>query len=175
MHFLDSYNKNVVKYDLINKFNFVNSNKIPCIECINLKFSFKKYEFKSLISALIALELITGQKSTFITSKTFNVSLKIQKGDPVGCKLVLRKKKMHNFLYQLLNRFELNKKILKNLGENNFSFYSFKIKNVLSFNQLEKNYVFFKNLHNLHVGIVFSPNLNFKKFKFLLKSYKILV
>ena len=124
MNFLKSYHNNIVKYDLINKFNLETITKLPEIKFINLRFNFKKYELKSLMSALIALELITHQKATFIKSKNFNVSLKIQKGDPVGCKIILRKHKMYNFLYQLLNKFNLkNKKITE--GQMKFSLYSF--------------------------------------------------
>lgn len=171
MYFLESYSKNIVKYDLINKFNFNTVTDLPSIKFINLRFNFKKYEAKSLITGLIALELITNQKSTFITSKKFNVSLKIQKGDPIGCKVVLRKQPMQQFLYQLLNKFELKNK-RSNIETSNFSLYSFKINNILTFDNLEKNYIFFKNLQNLHVGIGTS-NLKFKQFKFLLQLYKI--
>lgn len=173
MHFLEYYSKSVVKYDLINKFRFETSTKLPDIKFINLRFNFKKFEVKSLMSALIALELITNQKATFITSKKFNVSLKLQKGDPIGCKIVLRKLKMRQFLYQLLNKMELIKK-METLNSNKLSLYSFKIKNVLIFNSLEKNYKFFKNLRDLHIGIGTS-NLKFNNFKFLLQSYKIIV
>lgn len=171
MHFLKSYSKNLVKYDLINKFNFKTVNSLPDIKFVNLQFNFKKYEVKSLIAALIALELITSQKATFITSKKFNMSLKIQKGDPIGCKIILRKHNMLNFLYQLLNKIEL--KQTSNLKTSNFFLYSFKITNILVFNNLEKNYTFFKNLKNLHVGIGVSDNLKFKTFQFLMRSYKI--
>lgn len=171
MNFLKCYNKNIVKYDLINKFNFKTVIDLPDFKFIHLRFNFKKYEVKSLVSALVALELITNQKATFITSKKFNVSLKIQKGDPIGCKIILRKHKMHHFLYQLLNKFELKTRSNKS-NTSDFSLYSFKIRNVLIFNNLEKNYIFFKNLQNLHVGIGTS-NLKFKPFKFLFQSYKI--
>ena len=173
MQFLKHYSKNVVKYDLINKFNFKTINSLPEIKFINLRFNFKKSETKSLMSALIALELITGQKATFITSKKFNISLKIQKGDPIGCKIVLRNQNMYNFLYQLLNKSKLAKTAV-NLNTSKFSSYSFIIHNVLIFNNLEKNYAFFKNLQNLHVGIITS-NEKFDIFKFLMKSYKISV
>ena len=173
MNFLKSYSKNLVKYDLINKFNFKTVNSLPDIQFVNLHFNFKKYEVKSLVAALIALELITKQKATFITSKKFNMSLKIQKGDPIGCKITLRRHKMLNFLYQLLNKTELKQTSNKQFSRNNL--YSFKITNILVFNNLEKNYIFFKNLKNLHVGIGISSNLKFKTFKFLMRSYKIYI
>ena len=68
---------------------------------------------------------------------------------------------------------ELKKKI-ETLNSNKLSLYSFKINNVLIFNSLEKNYKFFKNLKDLHIGIGTS-NLKFNNFKFLLQSYKIIV
>ena len=171
MHFLKYYNNNIVKYDLINKFYLKNSTKLPSLKSISLRFNFKKHDLKQLFSALSALELISEQKGAFIKSKSFNVNLKIRKGYPVGCKLILRNYKMQHFIVELLNKiFFTNKKY--NVSQKLSSSFSFTIKNILVFTKLEKNYQFFKNLNNLNVSIITNTE-NFYEFKFLLASYKI--
>lgn len=97
MKFLKNYNENIVKYDLINKFEYTTINNLPKIKKIILSFNFKKFDFKLLISALIALEIISLQKCSLLKAKKFNISLKIRKGNPIGCKVILRKNNMRFF------------------------------------------------------------------------------
>ena len=172
MHFFEHYNENIVKYDLINKFRYKNLIDIPKLRFISLRFNLKKYDLKQLISALAALELITLQKGSLLTSKVSSVSLKIRKGQPVGCKVVLRRDKMLQFLTKLVNKIIIENKEVKQLTTLNYNLFSFKISNILIFNELEKNYQFFKNLKNLDISIATTPT-DFESFLFLLKSYKI--
>jgi len=174
MHFFEHYNENIVKYDLINKFRYKNLTKIPKLNFISLRFNFKKSDLKQLIAALIALELITFQKGSLIESKVSSVSLKIREGQPVGCKVVLRRLKMLEFLTELINKIVIENKKIKRSKIFNYNSFSFKISNVLIFNELEKNYQFFKNLKGLDINISTTPT-DFKNFLFLLKSHKIKV
>jgi|TARA_B110000967_G_C18901297_1_gene575447 large subunit ribosomal protein L5 len=174
MHFFEHYNENIVKYDLINKFRYKNLTKIPKLNFISLRFNFKKSDLKQLIAALIALELITFQKGSLIESKVSSVSLKIREGQPVGCKVVLRRLKMLEFLTKLINKIVIENKKIKRSKIFNYNSFSFKISNVLIFNELEKNYQFFKNLKGLDINISTTPT-DFKNFLFLLKSHKIKV
>ena len=172
MKFLKNYSKSIVKYDLINKFTYKKISNIPKLEKIILNFTFKKYEFKSLLSSLVALELLTFQRPTVTKSKVSNISLKVRKGNPIGCKLTLRKNNMFNFFFKLLNEFfKTTGKKVSSKKQKNKSF-SFMIKNILIFDELEKNYRFFKNLSNLNVTLV-TNSRNTNSLLFLLKSYKI--
>lgn len=173
MKFLNFYNENIVKYDLINKFNFTNINNIPKFQKITLSFNFNKYDFKLLVSALIALEIISLQKCNLLKSKTSNISLKIRKGNPIGCKVTLRKINMQLFFFKLLNNISLLKKnkltMFKNLNINNITL---KFNNTLMFTELEKNYQFFKKLPGLNLTISVNSSTN-NFILFLLKSYKL--
>jgi large subunit ribosomal protein L5 len=102
MHYLDFYYKTVIKYDLINKFNYKNIKELPKIKKIILNFKTKNFKTKTFAATLFALELITLKKCQFITSKKPNIILKIQKGQPVGGKVILKKKKMYHFLSSLI-------------------------------------------------------------------------
>ena len=172
MYLMNNYYNNIVKYDLINKFYYKNVKHLPKVKKIILNFNFKKHNFKNLMSSLLALELIGVQKPIFIKSKTSNITLKIRKGQPVGCKVTLRKHKIYLVIFKLINEFFFSKRNLEIKKPKNSSFLSFQIKNSLIFPELELNYQVFKQLTKLNITIVCNST-TFSEFKFLLKSYKI--
>ena len=170
MHFLTKYSEKVVIYDLINKFQYKIINKLPKLQLVSLSFNFKKFDAKLLISALASLELLTLNKSVLTKSKVSNVSLKIRKGQPIGCKITLRKHTMNKFLFKILNKLILNKTFKKNTSVNMFSI---KLNNMLVFKELEQNYQYFKNLSDLSINIK-TTKCTFEEFLFLMVSFKLI-
>ena len=168
MLFLSQYTETVVKYDLLNKFKYKSTQRMPKLEYIILNFNFNKGEVKTLIPLMAALKLITLQDSKITTSSVSNISFKIRKGQPVGCTLKLKKKRANNLLFILLNNIIPKKKIIKLNG----NMFSFKLNNSLIFSELEKNYKFFKKLPTLNIHIKFSK-CNANEFQCLIKSYKL--
>ena len=168
MHFLNKYTNNVVKYDLINKFQYKMVNKLPSIKFVTLNFNFKKFDIRLLVSSLSALELITLNKGVLVKSKISNVSLKIRKGQPIGCKITLRSNKMDQFLFKILNK-TVTINILKK--KNSINLFSIKLNNILMFKELEQNYRFFKNLSHLNLSIK-TTDCTFEEFGFLITSFK---
>ena len=169
MKIFKTYNKNLVNFDLVNKFSYKSVNKIPKIDSIIINLSLKKNDFKLLIVYLSALKLITKQKGTVILAKKSNIVLKVRKGTPIGCKLTLRKKKMFEFYFKLINKnlLALNKdKITKKV-------FSFQIKDIFTFEELESNYQFFNSLKFFNINIKTKSNCK-KQNKFLLYSFKII-
>ena len=170
MLILQQYNEKIVKYDLLNKFKYNNVKNIPKLKYILLNFTFKNREIKNLIPILGALKLITFQNSKITKSKISNIVFKIRKGNPVGCKVTLRKNKMNKILFSLISEtlptFKYNKL-------NNSNIFLFKINNSLIFNELENNYQFFKKLPSLLIYIKFSE-CSFKEFICLIQSYKLI-
>ena len=174
MHFLENFYFRTIKYDLINKFVYKKTKKIPVLKKIVLNFSSKTINNKKLFSSLLALELTTNQKSVFTTSKNSNISSKIQKGNPVGCKLTLQKFNSFNFFgiivlqilpkFKNINKFILNKKINKNS-------LSFKFSNIFSFSELEKHYYFFNNLPKLNITLI-TTTKNKKELIFFCKLFQ---
>jgi len=171
----NSYYNNIIKYDLINKFNYKNHKQIPKIIKIILIFNCKNINIKKLISSLIALELITNQKGVILTSKKSNLVLKLRKGNPIGCKVTLHKKTMNFFYYRLISEIFPNIKLFEGFHlkkfVNNFNSFSFKINKTLFFIELEKYYQFFKDLPNLQLIIITNSLFSFE-LSFLLQSYK---
>ena len=91
MHFLDYFYTKTLKFDLINKFYYKELKNLPKLKKIVLNFNCRTTNLKTLATHLLALELITNQKSNLTISKRPNLLLKIRKGNPVGCKVILKK------------------------------------------------------------------------------------
>ena len=77
MHFLEHFFFKTLKYDLINKFVFIDADKLPKLKKIILNFGFKTADMKQLSSGLLALELITNQKGILTTTTKSNILLKV--------------------------------------------------------------------------------------------------
>jgi len=171
MHRFQNYNFNIIKYDLINKFIYNKVTQIPKLQFIVLRFDIKTLNIKFLMSALLALELLTLQKGKFLRSKKSNITVKIRKGHPVGSIVVLRNRKKIRFLVILINKIICSQ--LKLTAALKTQTFSFKISDILVFNELKDNYQFFKNLRNLHINLV-TNSQNKSELKFLIKSYKLI-
>ena len=98
MYFLENYYQTTVQYDLINKFHYKNLQKLPKLQKIVLNFGYKSPNLKNLASALLFLELATGKRGVITTASKPHILLKIKKGNPVGCNVILKKTLMYAFL-----------------------------------------------------------------------------
>jgi large subunit ribosomal protein L5 len=175
MYFFESYYNNILKYDLINKFQYTKLKKIPKIHKIILNIRFKKSTVKQLSATLLALELITNKKGKFVTAKKPNLFLKIRKGFPIGCKITLTKKLMYNFLTKLITeifpKFKASLQINKKKTKYDYII-SYHLKNNLLFVELEQNYNFFYNiLTDLKITIL-SYKTSQNEFLYLINSFK---
>ena len=154
--YLTCYNKNIKK-ELGLILNCKNVMEIPSLKKIVLHIGFKDIstEKRKLVTAFLALEIITGQKPILTKSKKAVSILKIQKDMIIGCKVTLRRKIMYEFLDKLItitlpriNDFPTLKKQQKiNLKKN----YTFKLDDLLIFHELETEYDRFYKLNNLNI------------------------
>jgi large subunit ribosomal protein L5 len=175
MQFLEFFYLKNFKYDLINKFSYKNNKILPKIKTINLNFGCKTTELKNLSASLLALELITQQKGKLTTTKYPNILLKLRKGNPVGCKVILNKKQIFYFLEKTLinvfprtknfNGLNLNAKVTAHS-------FSFKIHDTSNFAELEPHYYLFNNLPKLTVTIKTSLKTK-EELTFLLNTFQI--
>lgn len=175
MFFFERYFHTIIKYDLINTFFYQDLIKIPKLEKIILNFGYKNPNFRYIISSLLALEFISLKKGKITKSKDLNVFLKIKKGNPVGCKIILNKKSMYFFYLKLIifilskakqsqkSRLHWRLKLNKSL--------SFQLKNPLLFAELENHFQFFKNISQLDVTLITDSKCQ-KELIFLFKSIK---
>lgn len=177
---LNNFYLKTIQYDLINKFPYNHTKKLPKFKKIILNFECKTNEIKMLTSSLVALKLITNQKGILTATKRSNVKLKIRKGNPVGCKVTLRKTKMFLYLYRMVteifprlknfNKINLN----KNLKHNAISY---KLDDIFNFKELEKHYYLFNNLTKLSITLTTNTKTKdeflfiFHSLKFPIKNY----
>mgnify|MGYP006153793827 CR=1 FL=1 len=171
--FYKEYSTKIVNYDLLNKFEFKNLSSLPRLSNVVLKFDFKTYDYKLLIKCLSLLELLSSKKGVVIVSKKSNIFLKLKKGLPVGCKVILRNNKSLKFLISFINNQKLIDNNYKTSFNNKESSTNLILSNVLNLPQLQNNYHFFKNIGNLDVKLVTTAK-NHKELIYLLNSYKLL-
>jgi len=92
MHFLKKYFDTIIRYDLINKFTYSNSRLLPRFSKVILSLSRKSSNLKDLIAMTLFFEILSNNKistSNIISYKKSNVFVKIKKGYPIGCKVIL--------------------------------------------------------------------------------------
>lgn len=175
MEGFETYIYKTVNCDLINTFFCRNIIQIPKLQKIILNFGYQKSNIKYLLPSLLALEFIAFKKGKITKSKRLNIFLKIKKGNPVGCKITLKKSAMH-FFYLKLKTFVLSdikqSQILK--SQQNLKLIksvSFQLKNPLLFVELENQFQIFKDIPRLDITLVTNSKSR-KELFFLLKSIK---
>ena len=175
INILENYYKKVIRRDLLNKFRYNNIEEIPRLKKIILNFGCKSSEIKILAASLLALELIGVQQSTFTKSRRANILLKIRKGNPVGCTVVLRKNTMYNFLIKLLIDVFPTLRDFKGIDvakKLNPSTFSFTIQDLISFKELEKQFYLFSILPPLNVTFITNTKTT-KELLYLLSAFKL--
>ena len=128
------------------------------------------------IFILIIVSCTTPPHTTEAKAKKPNIILKIRKGQPVGCFVVITNLKMYKFLFYLLVKiFPLIKDFkgiplnFKNKQINTLSFY---IYDLTVFKELNTHFYFYNKLPPLNITIVTNTTKK-NEFIFLLNSFKI--
>nr|YP_010145981.1 ribosomal protein L5 [Pseudo-nitzschia pungens]QQO80604.1 ribosomal protein L5 [Pseudo-nitzschia pungens] len=174
MNPLENYYKKVIRYDLINKFFYHNLSEIPELKKIVLNFGCKSFVIKNIAASLVALELITTQQGTVTKAKRPNILLKVRKGHPVGCIVVLTKTKMYDFFLKLLTQVFPNFKDFKGIKFSKklkSKSFSLTLLDLISFEELGKQFYLFTNLPPLNIILVTSAKTK-KELMYLLNSFK---
>ena len=87
------------------KLHLKNNLEVPCLEKISLNIGIgnAKDEKASLEHAVDDLTTISGQKAVITRAKKAISNFKLRVGDPVGCRVTLRKWMMYEFLERLVS------------------------------------------------------------------------
>ncbi len=98
------YEKNVVPR-LIERFKYKNIMQVPKLGKIALNVGLGEaiHNIKLLDSSVEELKLITGQRPVVTRAKKSIAAFKLREGMPIGCMVTLRRKKMYDFYYKLVN------------------------------------------------------------------------
>lgn len=95
---------NEVVPELIKKYNYKNPYQVPRIEKIVVTMGVSaSLEKTALDDAARDLALITGRKPAICKAKHSVANFKLRKGQPIGCKVTLRRDAMYEFFDRLIS------------------------------------------------------------------------
>ena len=159
MNILEKHYNNFIKYNLALKFNYKDINKIPKIKSIILNFGCKTSDLKKLSLSFLILQLITKKRGKLTLSKKSNIFLKIRKGQPVGCQVILKKKSKYKiafYLFKIISNINYNLTFKLNKSKS----VTFNIFNIFNFNIIENNYILFNGVNKINITLLFDNNIN---------------
>lgn len=101
---LDKYKETIVP-ELMGKFGYGNKLEVPRLTkvVINMGVGRAKENKKMFEDAIKHLATISGQKPAITRARKDIAGFKIRKGDPVGCRVTLRRKRAYEFLDRLIS------------------------------------------------------------------------
>jgi large subunit ribosomal protein L5 len=90
---------------LIEAFKYKNVMQVPKLEklVLNMGLGEAIHNIKLLDSAVEELKIISGQKPVITRAKRSIAAFKLRAGMPIGCMVTLRRKRMYDFYYKLVN------------------------------------------------------------------------
>jgi large subunit ribosomal protein L5 len=99
-----NYDTEVVQ-KLMETFQYKNIMEVPKLDKIVLNMGLGEaiHNIKLLDSAAEELMLISGQKAVITRAKKSIAAFKLREGMPIGCRVTLRRDRMFDFLYKLIN------------------------------------------------------------------------
>jgi large subunit ribosomal protein L5 len=102
---LKTHYEQVVRKKLAEEFGYKNHLQVPVIEkiVINMGIGEGVADRKKVESAAGDLGLIAGQKAVITKARKSIATFKVRDGQPIGCKVTLRKTRMYEFMDRLIN------------------------------------------------------------------------
>jgi large subunit ribosomal protein L5 len=102
---LKTYFEEVVRKKLSDEFGYKNRLQVPVIEkvVINMGIGEGVNDRKKVEAAANDLSLIVGQKAVITKARKSIATFKVRDGQPIGCKVTLRKTRMYEFVDRLIN------------------------------------------------------------------------
>ena len=90
---------------MMKTFNYSNVMQVPRLEkiVVNMGLGEALENARILDTSMEELSRITGQKPVLTRARKSIANFKLREGNPIGCRVTLRKKRMHDFIYRLLN------------------------------------------------------------------------
>jgi large subunit ribosomal protein L5 len=110
MRLKEKYEKIIIP-QMMEKFGFKNKLEVPRLEKVVLNVGFgkmisqkTKQEAEKIINTILEdLKMIAGQKPILTLAKKSISGFKVKKGEPLGAKVTLRRKRMYDFVEKLIN------------------------------------------------------------------------
>jgi len=97
--------RNEIVLRILEKFSLKNRFAVPRLEkiVVNMGVGEALQDVKILDKAMEELAIITGQKPIMRRAKVAISNFKIKEGNPIGCKVTLRRRKMYEFMDRLIS------------------------------------------------------------------------
>ena len=102
---LKTFFEEVVRKKLSEEFSYKSRLQVPVIEkvVINMGIGEGVNDRRKVETAAADLGLIAGQKAVITKARKSIATFKVRDGQPIGCKVTLRKTRMYEFLDRLIN------------------------------------------------------------------------
>ena len=102
---LKTHFEEVVRKQLTEQFSYRSRMQVPMIDkvVINMGIGEGVADRKKVESAAADLGLISGQKAVITKARKSIATFKVREGQPIGCKVTLRKARMYEFVDRLIN------------------------------------------------------------------------
>jgi large subunit ribosomal protein L5 len=102
---LKTHFEEVVRKKLAEQFGYKNRMQVPVLEkvVINMGIGEGVNDRKKVEAAANDLGLIAGQKAVITKARKSIATFKVRDGQPIGCKVTLRKARMYEFVDRLIN------------------------------------------------------------------------
>lgn len=90
---------------MMKTFSYSNVMQVPRLEkvVINMGLGEALENARILDTSMEELSIITGQKPVLTRARKSIANFKLREGNPIGCCVTLRRKRMYDFIYRLLN------------------------------------------------------------------------
>jgi large subunit ribosomal protein L5 len=90
---------------MMKTFSYRNVMQVPRVEkiVVNMGLGEALQNARVLDTSMEELGIITGQKPVLTRARKSIANFKLREGNPIGCCVTLRRKKMYDFAYRLLN------------------------------------------------------------------------
>jgi large subunit ribosomal protein L5 len=94
----------VVRARLSEQFNYANPMQVPALDKVVLNMGIGEgvSDRKKVEQAAADLTLIAGQKAVITLARKSIATFKVREGQPIGCKVTLRKARMYDFIDRLI-------------------------------------------------------------------------
>jgi large subunit ribosomal protein L5 len=95
----------VIRPKLTEQFGYKNLMQVPTLAkvVVNMGIGEAVNDRKKVENAAADLALITGQKAVINSARKSIATYKLREGQPIGCKVTLRKGRMYEFIDRLIN------------------------------------------------------------------------
>lgn len=102
---LKSYYEETIVSSLMETFKYENVMEVPKLDKIVLNMGLGEaiHNIKILDSAVEELMTIAGQRPVITRAKQSIAAFKLRAGMPIGCMVTLRRQRMYDFFYKLIN------------------------------------------------------------------------